>query len=98
MPEDAFTHFGLGGSGLAVVAALAENTDQTIEQLQGTVSVSRPTAYRAVVKLLALGLIVKEGETYRLSEQALDGIGAQTEECSEPVQTWGEAGPGHAEA
>ncbi len=91
MPEDAFTHFGLGGSGLAVVAALAENTDQTVEQLQGTASVSRPTAYRAVGKLVALGLVVKEAETYRLSEQALGGVGTQTEECPEPVRTWGEA-------
>ncbi|MFB7517212.1 MarR family transcriptional regulator [Streptomyces sp. NPDC056144] len=91
MPEDAFAHFGLGGSGLAVVAALAENPDQTIDQLQGTASVSRPTAYRAVGKLLALGLVVKDGETYRLSKQALDGIGARTEECPEPVRTWDEA-------
>ncbi|MFI1975450.1 MarR family transcriptional regulator [Streptomyces wedmorensis] len=91
MPEDAFAHFGLGGSGLAVVAALAENANQTVQQLQGTASVSRPTAYRAVGKLASLGLLVKEGETYRLSEQALDGIGVQTEECPEPVQTWDEA-------
>ncbi|MER8047099.1 MarR family transcriptional regulator [Streptomyces sp. NPDC094032] len=91
MPEDVFTHFGLGGSGLAVVAALAENPDQTIEQLQGTASVSRPTAYRAIGKLLALGLVVKEGETYRLSEQALNGVGARTEKCPAPVRTWDEA-------
>ncbi|MER6218263.1 MarR family transcriptional regulator [Streptomyces sp. NPDC001674] len=92
MPEDAFAHFGLGGSGLAVVAALAESANQTIEQLQGTASVSRPTAYRAVGKLIGLGLVVKEGETYRLSEQALDGLGEQTDECPEPVQSWSEAG------
>ncbi|MEU9857237.1 helix-turn-helix domain-containing protein [Streptomyces sp. NPDC047974] len=91
MPEDAFAHFGLGGSGLAVVAALAENPGQTIEQLQGTASISRPTAYRAVGKLTGLGLVVKDGETYRLSQQALDGIGEQTEESAEPVRSWDEA-------
>ncbi|MEU5218519.1 helix-turn-helix domain-containing protein [Streptomyces sp. NPDC020807] len=91
MPEDAFAHFGLGGSGLAVVAALAENPNQTIEQLQGTASISRPTAYRAVGKLTGLGLVVKDGETYCLSEQAMDGIGERTGECADPVQTWEDA-------
>ncbi|MFI5864706.1 winged helix-turn-helix domain-containing protein [Streptomyces sp. NPDC051546] len=91
MHFDAFAHHGLGGSGLAVLAALAERDGQTLSELQASASISRPTAYRHLGKLKALGLIHQEGELHHLSPTALEGIGAPTQECSDPVTSWTEA-------
>ncbi|MFF3957426.1 helix-turn-helix domain-containing protein [Streptomyces sp. NPDC001890] len=91
MHQDAFAHRGLGGSGLALLAALAELDGQTIEELQATATVSRPTAYRQINTLRALGLVAKVGELYHLSPTALEGMGAQTHECTDPVTSWDDA-------
>ncbi|MFF8880763.1 helix-turn-helix domain-containing protein [Streptomyces flaveolus] len=91
MHLDAFAHHGLGGSGLAVLAALAERDGQSLTELQASASISRPTAYRQLGKLKGLGLIRHEGELYRLSPTALEGVGAATDDCSGPVADWTEA-------
>ncbi|MGW0608703.1 helix-turn-helix domain-containing protein [Streptomyces sp. NPDC002640] len=88
MHLDAFAHRGLGGSGLAIVAALAECDGQTITSLRSSASISRPTAYRQLAKLKALGLVLQEGELYHLSPTALNGRGQQTPDCARPVAGW----------
>ncbi|MGW6203718.1 helix-turn-helix domain-containing protein [Streptomyces sp. NPDC055089] len=90
MHLDAFAHHGLGGSGLAVLAALAEREGQSVHELQASASISRPTAYRQLRKLKNLGLIHHEGELYRLAPGALDGIGTPTQDCTAPVTGWHE--------
>jgi len=91
MPKDAFAFFGLSGSGLAIVSALAERNDQTAAELVGTASVSRPTAFRQLGKLVALGLVEKTADVYHLVPTAIEGAGQTTQECAEPVQNWDEA-------
>jgi len=91
MPKDAFAFFGLSGSGLAIVSALAERNDQTAAELVGTASVSRPTAFRQLGKLVALGLVEKTADVYHLVPTAIEGAGQSTQECTEPVQNWDEA-------
>ncbi|MFF2205137.1 helix-turn-helix domain-containing protein [Streptomyces sp. NPDC058145] len=88
MHLDAFAHHGLGGSGLTVLAALAERDGQSLTELQQSASVSRPTAYRQLGKLKTLGLIRHDGELYHLSLTALQGIGTQTPDCDTPVTGW----------
>ncbi|MFJ5817270.1 helix-turn-helix domain-containing protein [Streptomyces sp. NPDC093108] len=88
MHLDAFAHHGLGGSGLAVIAALAERDGQSLTEIQASASTSRPTAYRQLGMLKALGLIQQEGELYHLSPAALEGIGTPTQECDIPVAGW----------
>lgn len=88
MHLDAFGHRGLGGSGLAVLAALAERNGQSLSEIQASASISRPTAYRQLRKLKALGLIHHEGELYHLSPTALQGIGTHTSDCAAPVEGW----------
>lgn len=90
MSLDAFAHHGLGSSGLAVLAALAERDGQSRTELQASASISRPTAYRQLGKLKDLGLIRHEGELYHLSPTALEGIGAPTQHCTDPVASWTE--------
>ncbi|WP_331726120.1 winged helix-turn-helix domain-containing protein [Streptomyces sp. NBC_00470] len=90
MQHDAFAHYGLGGSGLALLAALAERDGQSQAELQASASISRPTAYRQLGRLKALGLIRHEGELYRLSPTALEGIGTPTVDCPCPVSSWTE--------
>lgn len=90
MHLDAFAHHGLGGSGLAVLAALAERDGQSLTELRASASISRPTAYRQLGKLKSLGLIRPEGELYHLSPTALEGIGMQTPHCHDPVAGWAE--------
>ncbi|MEV6676376.1 helix-turn-helix domain-containing protein [Streptomyces erythrochromogenes] len=90
MQLDAFAHFGLGGSGLAIIAALAERGGQTVSDLQGSASVSRPTAYRHLGKLAELGLLERVGEVYVLSPKALEGIGTPTPESPKPASGWGD--------
>ncbi|MFF8431133.1 helix-turn-helix domain-containing protein [Streptomyces sp. NPDC016566] len=91
MHLDAFAHHGLAGSGLAILAALAQRDGQTVAELQGTASMSRPTAYRQLGKLKGLGLVRHKGELFHLSPNALSGIGTQTPTCPEPVAGWTEA-------
>lgn len=91
MHLDAFAHRGLGGSGLAILAALAEKGVQTVQELQGTASISRPTAYRQLRRLAEFGLVVREGEVYALSPAAVDGIGASSSTAPTPVGSWAEA-------
>ncbi|MFD8340308.1 helix-turn-helix domain-containing protein [Streptomyces solisilvae] len=91
MPKDAFAHFGLSGSGLAIVAALAERNDQTAAELVGTASVSRATAFRQLTKLVGLGLVEKTDAVYHLVPTAVEGAGQPTHECTDPVQNWNEA-------
>lgn len=88
MHLDAFAHHGLGGSGLAVLAALAERDGQSLAELRASASISRATAYRQLEKLKALGLIRHEGELCHLSPTALEGIGTQTPDCADPVTGW----------
>jgi predicted transcriptional regulator len=91
MHQDAFAHRGLGSTGLAILAALAELDGQTIKELQTTATVSRPTAYRQIKTLRALGLVARVGELYHLSPTALEGMGAHTQECTDPVTSWDDA-------
>ncbi|WP_440581093.1 helix-turn-helix domain-containing protein [Streptomyces sp. PT19] len=91
MHLDAFAHHGLGSSGLAVLAALAERDGQSLTELQASASVSRPTAYRQLGRLKGLGLIRHEGELYHLSPTALEGVGTATDDCADPVANWTEA-------
>ncbi|WP_411078415.1 helix-turn-helix domain-containing protein [Streptomyces sp. cmx-10-25] len=88
MHLDAFAHHGFGSSGLAVMAALAEQDGQSLTDLQASASISRPTAYRQLRKLKELGLVHHEGELYRLSPIALEGTGTATNECADPVADW----------
>ncbi|MFH9677574.1 helix-turn-helix domain-containing protein [Streptomyces sp. NPDC017405] len=90
MHLDAFAPRGLGGSGLAVLAALSERDGQSRTELQVSASISRPTAYRQLARLKELGLIRHEGELYHLTPTALDGIGATTDDCANPVADWTE--------
>ncbi|MFF4448181.1 helix-turn-helix domain-containing protein [Streptomyces sp. NPDC001502] len=91
MRLDAFAHHGLGGSGLTLLAALAERDGQSITELQGSASVSRPTAYRQLNKLKNLGLVEQAGEVYTLAPAALAGIGIRTTASEEPGFDWVEA-------
>ncbi|WP_327411333.1 helix-turn-helix domain-containing protein [Streptomyces sp. NBC_01281] len=91
MQLDAFAHRGLGGSGLAVLAALAERDGQSLPELQGSASISRATAYRQLRILKFLGLLRHEGEVYHLSPAALDGTGIPTVDCAVPVNGWVDA-------
>ncbi|MFF8731778.1 helix-turn-helix domain-containing protein [Streptomyces sp. NPDC015171] len=90
MHLDAFAHHGLGGSGLTVLAALAERDGQSRAEIQASASVSRATAYRQLEKLKTLGLVHHEGELYHLSPTALEGIGTPTQDCDNPVAGWPE--------
>jgi predicted transcriptional regulator len=90
MHLDAFAHHGLGGSGLAILAALAERDGQSRTELQASASISRPTAYRHLERLKKLGLVRHEGELYHLSPTALEGMGAATDDCADPVADWTE--------
>lgn len=90
MHLDPFAHHGLGGSGLAVLAALAERDGQSLTEIQGSASISRPTAYRQLGILKTHGLIHHEGELYSLSPAALEGIGTQTPDCDDPAGGWHE--------
>ncbi|MFE8941038.1 helix-turn-helix domain-containing protein [Streptomyces sp. NPDC007872] len=90
MHLDAFAHRGLGGSGLAILAALAERESQTVQELQGTASITRPTAYRQLRRLVQFGLVVREGEVYMLSPTALAGVGVPSSTAT-PVGSWAEA-------
>jgi predicted transcriptional regulator len=90
MHLDAFAHHGLGGSGLAILAALAERDGQSLTELRASASISRPTAYRQLGKLKSLGLVRHEGELYHLSPTALEGIGTQSPDCAAPVTGWPE--------
>ncbi|MEU9056540.1 helix-turn-helix domain-containing protein [Streptomyces sp. NPDC048384] len=90
MHLDAFAHHGLGGSGLAVLAALAEQDGQSITELRASASISRATAYRQLGKLKSLGLVRHEEELYHLTPAALEGIGTETPDCASPVTGWSE--------
>ncbi|MET7487038.1 helix-turn-helix domain-containing protein [Streptomyces sp. NPDC005538] len=90
MHLDAFAHHGLGGSGLAILAALAERDGQSLTELRASASISRSTTYRQLDKLKLLGLIRQEGELNHLSPTALEGIGTQTADCTDPVAGWPE--------
>ncbi|MFD7868733.1 helix-turn-helix domain-containing protein [Streptomyces sp. NPDC059783] len=90
MHLDAFAHHGLGSSGLAVLAALAERDGQSLTELQASASIARSTAYRQLGKLKHLGLVRHKGELYHLSPTALEGTGAQTQHCPNPVASWTE--------
>ena len=90
MHKDAFAFVGLSGSGLAIVCALAERNDQTAGELVGTASISRPTTFRQLAKLLALGLVEKVDDIYHLTTTAIDGAGQTTDECPNPVHNWHE--------
>lgn len=88
MHLDAFAHHGLGGSGLAILAALAERGGQTLRDLQGSASVSRPTAYRKLGALTELGLVERDCEIYHLAPAALHGIGTRTPTSPSPASSW----------
>jgi len=91
MHQDAFSHRGLGGSGLALLAALAERDAQSVAELQSSATISRSTAYRQLGKLKSLGLVAQSGELYHLSPGAVGGIGVQSDECANPISEWSEA-------
>lgn len=91
MHLDAFAHHGLSGSGLTLLAALAERDEQTLAELQGAASVSRPTAYRQLNKLKKLKLVEHFGEVYKLSPAALNEIGARKTVLNAPGFDWVEA-------
>ncbi|WP_371657240.1 MULTISPECIES: helix-turn-helix domain-containing protein [unclassified Streptomyces] len=88
MSLDAFAHHGLGGSGLAILAALAERDGQTLAELQGTASISRATAYRQLTTLTHLGLIQRQGELLHLTPKALTGTGQPGPHCQHPATDW----------
>jgi hypothetical protein len=90
MPLDAFAHHGLGSSGLAILASLADENGQSLPELQARASISRPTAYRQLRKLKNLGLVRHEGELYHLTPTALEGTGTPTQHCPDPVAGWTE--------
>ncbi|MEU9416051.1 helix-turn-helix domain-containing protein [Streptomyces sp. NPDC048272] len=90
MHLDAFAHYALGGSGLAVIAALAEREGQTVQELQSTASISRPTAYRQLRRLLTMGLVLRDGEVYLLSPRAVEGVGGHSALSPVPVGSWEE--------
>ncbi|MFF9158293.1 helix-turn-helix domain-containing protein [Streptomyces sp. NPDC014846] len=90
MHLDAFAHHGLGGSGLAVLAALAERDGQSLTELRASASISRATAYRQLEKLKSLGMVRPDGELYYLSPGALVGLGQRTLNCAKPVSGWQE--------
>ncbi|MER5890312.1 MarR family winged helix-turn-helix transcriptional regulator [Streptomyces sp. NPDC001941] len=91
MDLDAFSHHGFGGSGLTVLASLAEHDGQSIEELRGSASVSRPTAYRQVSKLIHFGLVRRLGELYYLTPDALQAIEGPTPHSADPAANWSEA-------
>lgn len=88
MPLDAFAHRGLSGSGLAILAALAEHDGQTLAELQNTASISRATAYRQRTTLTHLGLIHHKGELLHLAPTALNGTGQPGPHCHHPTTGW----------
>ncbi|MEV5439566.1 MarR family transcriptional regulator [Streptomyces sp. NPDC052682] len=93
MGHDAFTHHALGSSALMVIGALHARPHQTVSELVVTASVSRATAYRALNRLLAHGLVRHTGETWSLAPQALEGVGnshpdAVTDHRGTPASGW----------
>ncbi|WP_145911433.1 helix-turn-helix domain-containing protein, partial [Kitasatospora viridis] len=74
MSLDAFSFRGLGASSAKLVAALSEMERPTLPELAAAASVSRPTAYRHLPRLVDLGLVVREGEVYQLSQDSSEAI------------------------
>ncbi|WP_328373453.1 MarR family transcriptional regulator (plasmid) [Streptomyces sp. NBC_00445] len=68
---DAFAHHGLGGSRLAILAALADADGQTSTELRSSASASRPTVHRQLAKLKTLGLVIRQGELNNLARARL---------------------------
>ncbi|GGP92060.1 hypothetical protein GCM10010278_82740 [Streptomyces melanogenes] len=88
MSLDAFAHRGLSGSGLAILAALAEHDGQTPAELRASASISRATTYRQLTTLTHLGLTRREGELLHLTPAALNGTGQPGPRCEHPATTW----------
>ncbi|MFI1106255.1 helix-turn-helix domain-containing protein [Streptomyces melanogenes] len=88
MNLDAFAHRGLSGSGLAILAALAEHDGQTLAELQARASISRATTYRQLTTLTHLGLIQREGELLHLTPATLAGTGQRGPSCEHPATGW----------
>ncbi|MEV7144548.1 helix-turn-helix domain-containing protein [Streptomyces tauricus] len=78
MGHDAFTHHGLGSSALMIIGALHMRSGQSIEELVGSSSVSRATAYRTLRRLSRHGLVHQTDQTWALTPRALEGIGVPT--------------------
>ncbi|MCX4233253.1 helix-turn-helix domain-containing protein [Streptomyces ortus] len=78
MGHDAFTHHGLGSSALMIIGALNLHPGQTVEELVGSSSVSRATAYRTLRRLALHGLVRQDCQTWALTPRALEGIGVPT--------------------
>jgi DNA-binding transcriptional regulator YhcF (GntR family) len=91
MAHDAFAYHGLGSSALMIIAALHARPGQTVTELTATSSVSRATAYRALRRLAAHGLVQHDGETWTLATRALEGIGSPRAAAPPevlPAQSW----------
>jgi hypothetical protein len=73
MAHDAFAHDGLGSSALVILAALHANPHQSASDLVATSAVSRATTYRALQRLVALGLVEQTGPLWALAPRALEG-------------------------
>ena len=78
MGHDAFAHHGLGSSALMVIGALHLRSGQTVDDLVGSSSVSRATAYRMLRRLALHGLVRQTDQTWSLTPHALEGIGLAT--------------------
>lgn len=78
MGHDAFAHRGLGSSALMVIGALHLRSGQTVDDLVGSSSVSRATAYRTLRRLALHGLVRQTDQTWSLTPHALEGIGLPT--------------------
>ncbi|MEU0647699.1 transcriptional regulator [Streptomyces umbrinus] len=78
MGHDAFAHHGLGSSALMVIGALHLRSGQTVDDLVGSSSVSRATAYRTLRRLALHGLVRQTDQTWSLTPHALEGIGLPT--------------------
>ncbi|GHA54114.1 hypothetical protein GCM10010372_62830 [Streptomyces tauricus] len=78
MGHDAFTHHGLGSSALMIISALHLRSGQTVEELVGSSSVSRATAYRTLRRIAVHGLVRQDGQTWALTPRTLEGIGVPT--------------------
>jgi len=74
MGHDAFAHHGLGSSALMVIGALHLRSGQTVEELVGSSSVSRATAYRTLRRLALHGLVRQTDQTWSLTPHALEGV------------------------
>ncbi|RBM19095.1 helix-turn-helix domain-containing protein [Streptomyces sp. PT12] len=93
MGHDAFAHHGLGSSALMIIGALHARPAQTINELVGSASVSRATAYRALRRLADHGLVHHSGETSSLAPRALEGFGTSLPDAvpgptAHPAQGW----------